>query len=88
MGNSILVRRGSNWVRAHLNKRDMIVEFTVHYSPNTPWDLDEVEKEIFERLQGAHMFVEPIEEPGFLDDFLVGIEERISTMLGDFMVST
>lgn len=72
-----MVRRRSNWVRVHLNKRDMIVELAIHYGRGVPWDLGGVEKEIFERLHTAHMFVEPVEKPGFLSDYIAKIEENL-----------
>lgn len=57
----------------------MTVELTIHYGRGVPWDLEGVEKEIFERLHRAYMFVEPVEKPGFLNDHIVKIEENLDT---------
>lgn len=75
-----MVRRSPNWVRVHLNKRDMNVELAIHYGRGVPWDLAGVEKEIFERLHRAYMFVEPVEKPGFLNYHIAKIEETLDSL--------
>lgn len=67
-------------MHAHLNKRDMVVELNIHYYRDIPWDLAGIETEIFERLHRAYMFVEPVEEPGFLIEHITNIKMMLGRL--------
>lgn len=66
-GNAIKARRGDDWVKAHFDKRTMVVEFHMHCATSKPWHSIDVEQEIFDRLKKAKFDIEPSEERGFLD---------------------
>lgn len=65
-------------MKAHFNKREMVVEQFVRRSCGATWKAETIEREIFQQLNKAGLRIESVEGWGFLD-FLHNSKSTVGT---------